>query len=225
MQKYFYPIFKLPDFYVRDYQKQELPLWVKFWLLGKAGRELSEILTGSEFTLLHTIQRKFKLLQFNGNTEQTQLSGKNLFDVEDWYNTLHNLDSNAISKETINGIEYIKFSASNSSIRNYKFMQGKFKENTQYVILAKALRYNNEVTSTGLRIAYTDGTSQEAYISQTTEYNYVIISQANKTINYINLCYANTGFALIRNIQLEEGSTETSYEPYCGGIPAPNPRL
>lgn len=70
MQKYFYPIFKLPDFYIRDYQKQELPLWVKWWLLGKAGRKLSEILTGSEFTLLNTVSRKFKIFELSGRTEQ-----------------------------------------------------------------------------------------------------------------------------------------------------------
>lgn len=81
MQKYFYPIFKLPDYYVRDYQKQELPLWVKWWLLGKAGRKLSEILTGSEFTLLHTLNKKFKIFELKGQTSQETLTGKNLLNL------------------------------------------------------------------------------------------------------------------------------------------------
>ena len=154
-----------------------------------------------------------------GNVNE-KVDNKNKFDSEDWYNTLHNINNNAISKETINGIEYYKFKRANETVGKYPYMKGKFKENTQYVISARALRYNNEATSTGFSIHYTDGTFQDTYIRETIEYDYIVISQANKTIDYICLSYANSYSALIRNIQLEENTAPTSYVPHSEQNPS-----
>lgn len=70
MTKLLYPIYKLPQ---RTYEKN-IPTWIKYWLYTKSFienvMELSEILTGSEFTLLNTVARKFKIFELGGRTEQ-----------------------------------------------------------------------------------------------------------------------------------------------------------
>lgn len=59
MQKYFYPIFKIPEYSREEYNKRILPRWIKWYLYNKNLRELSEILTGSSFTLQDSVRRKF----------------------------------------------------------------------------------------------------------------------------------------------------------------------
>ena len=195
MQKYFYPIFKLPDYYVRDYQKQELPLWVKWWLLGKAGRELSEILTGSEFTLLHTLNKKFKIFELKGQTSQVQLEGKNLVNISE-------VTSSSTSPVTL------------QEFTNYEL--GK-----TYTFSAK-LDFESSSTSgrVRMRITYNDETPT-SYVG-----NYVVgggIKTSDATITItdniesIELQYQPNSVGIkYFDFQLEESSTATSYEPYCG---------
>lgn len=147
-----------------------------------------------------------------------KVSGKNLFDSEDWYNTLHSINSTYMQKETVNGIEYYKFHP--ARIYTYQYMKGEFKENTQYAISCKARKYDNiEYSSTGFIFYYTDGTRTVNYVDNTfEEYDYVLISEPNKTINYIALAYNRGNYVLIRDIQLEENNVSTECEPYVEPI-------
>jgi len=142
---------------------------------------------------------------------------KNLFNSESWYNALSNIDNTAITKEVVNNIEYYKFRASNATIRNYEFMSGKFKQNTQYTISIKALRYNNTSTSTGFRLVYEDDTYDAIYVNSTTETNFVLTSKVDKTLKYIGLSYADSNYVLVRDIMLNEGTTALPYEPFNDG--------
>lgn len=145
-------------------------------------------------------------------------TGKNIFNSEDWYNTLHIVYQTSMTKEVVNGIEYYKFRP--SGIYNYKYMLGQFKENTQYTLSCKARQYEYQArNTTGFLFIYTDGTSSGELINQTiNEYDYKITSQAGKTVSYIRLSYYNNDYQLVRNIQLEEGIQATPYEQFKGGI-------
>ena len=143
-----------------------------------------------------------------------KVTGKNFFNENDWYKSLNSIDTTSISKELIDNEEYFKFKATNSNIRNYKYMEGMFKENTQYTISFLSRKNNaGEAVSTGFQFVYTDDTIDTIYITDTTETLKILSSNGNKTISYIKLSYANGFFALVRKIQLEEG-TATEYEPY-----------
>ena len=138
---------------------------------------------------------------------------KNLFDSEDWYNTLHAISSTSMVKETVNGIEYYKFMP--NDIFNYEYMKGKFKENTIYTL--SCLGMNADGTNnrySGFQIYHTDGTRSLFYINTGEEQKYTVTTLSNKTVDYIILGYNVNGYVLVRNIQLEEGSTATEYHPY-----------
>ena len=149
---------------------------------------------------------------------EVKTTGKNLFDSENWYNTLHNLNNESMTKEVVNGIEYYKFLP--NGIWNYQYMLGKFKENTQYTLTCKARQYDDiTVYSTGFTFVYTDGTHSSGQIELTkTEYDYKLTSLPNKTISYIRLGYAYNRYVLVRNVQLKEGTQLTTYEPFMSHI-------
>lgn len=213
MNKYFYPIFKLPTFYERDYVKEELPLWVKWWLLGKAGRKLSEILTGSEFTLLHTLNRKFKILQIKGNTEQEQLSGKNLLDGA------NPTGANFATATMIGNIIKVSSTATNTTpivmyeINNvqqgdtYRINAIIKNSNGQIVLQTK----QNDSWTTYTILSYNNGTSISGY-------SYVIGTNV-EAIRY--LLYADkstpTGASKsnYENVIVTKNNSDMTYEPYC----------
>ena len=142
------------------------------------------------------------------------VTGKNLFDSEDWYTTLNNIKTESMMKEVVDGIEYYKFKP--DAIYNYQYMMGNFKENTQYILTCKARQYENTGhRSTGFIFCYTDGTSTSVPINTTTtEYDYKIVSDIGKTISYISLSYFYNEYVLARDIQLLEDTVATEYEPY-----------
>lgn len=143
----------------------------------------------------------------------TKYLNRNLFDSELWYETLHNVKNEAMMKETVNGIEYYKFYP--NAIYLKEWMGGKFKENTQYTISFKGLKYDSSnPTATGFTFQYTDGTYTYVAITSDVEQEYELTSKAGKTVKYIGLYYQTNWYALVRDIQLEEGTTATEYEPY-----------
>ena len=147
---------------------------------------------------------------------EVKTNGKNLFNSEDWYTTLNAIKSASMMKENVDGKEYYKFRP--DEIWNYQYMLGQFKENTQYTLTCKARQYENTGhNSTGFVFAYTDGTTTRVFINRTTtEYDYKITSEVGKTISYIRNSYDYNEYVLVRDIQLEEGTQATSYEPYIG---------
>lgn len=205
MQKYFYPIFKLPDYYIRDYQKQELPLWVKWWLLGKAGRKLSEILTGSEFTLLNTVSRKFKIFELSGRTEQEQLEGKNLIAPS------YLINGTFITGDVIrNNSGYVE--TDNTKYRTIRIPNLKAGTYT--------LSINWNYTARLLRI-YKDGVV-ETIPADANTYTFTTTTDGIFGITFRKTDSTNFNDSDFL-VQVELGSIATSYEPYCGGIPSPNP--
>lgn len=146
--------------------------------------------------------------------ENVDNNNPNIFDSEDWYRTLKSINSTDMQKEIVDGIEYYKFKPSN--IYTYEYMKGQFKTNTQYVFTAKARQYNQTTNlGTGIEIWYTDGTKTQQYITKTlTEYDFKITSVANKTIDCIRVPYAYDLYGLMRNMQIQEGTIATPYQPF-----------
>ena len=139
---------------------------------------------------------------------------ENLFDSEKWYEELHAINEDSMTKEVVDDIEYYKFKP--HQIYLHKFMEGQFKENTQYTIRCKARKYDNTTnTSTGLSFAYTDGTYDNSFVQNTlTEYDCVVKSAAGKTVDYIFVSYNYNLPVLVRDIILIEGITLRPYVPF-----------
>ena len=137
----------------------------------------------------------------------------NLFDSERWYNELQNINQDSITKEIVDGKEYYKLLQ--DKVYTHPFMKGEFKENTQYTLIAKARNYEDDQQYTGFRFGYTDGTSTVVYVKRTTtEYDYKIVSDKNKTIQDIKLGYDHKGYVLFRDIMMYEGTDNKEYSPH-----------
>ena len=143
------------------------------------------------------------------------VSGKNLFDTQGWYNWLRSFTTTYVTKKTVDGTNCIYYRPAVTYDKN--FMEGCFKENTQYVLTFRAKGIVGSSTSTGFEFNYTDNRASRIYISNTDSWNnYTLISAKNKTIKYIKMTYNyEQGCYFDENsIQLELGSTATEYEPY-----------
>ena len=143
------------------------------------------------------------------------VSGKNLFDTPGWYNWLRSFTTTYVTKKTVDETNCIYYRPQVTHDKH--FMEGCFKENTQYVLTFRAKGIAGNGTSTGFEFIYTDNKGPRIYISNTDSWNnYTFISEKNKTIKYIRMTY-NYGQGCYfdeNSIQLELGSTATEYEPY-----------
>ena len=92
----------------------------------------------------------------------------------------------------------------------------KVKKNTQYAFSFEIQSTTNTAPIL-LRIKYTDGSDGYSTdkLTTSTEYQRVtIVSELNKTISYIFWVGNDNTIMNVRNLQLEEGTTATNYEPY-----------
>ena len=140
-----------------------------------------------------------------GNVKITSCN-KNLFNIDNFMN-YYNLTETGTDGE----YDYIEYTT--ESRENNKFMQGQFKENTQYTIsfIARQETTKQGVT-TGFVIMHTDGTRIEKTINNDEIWtNYVITSITNKTIDYIAMSYYYSGTVWLSDIQLEENNIKTDY--------------
>lgn len=139
--------------------------------------------------------------------------GKNLLNVKELYPDFAN-DNGGI---TLHTGQLYTFSSSQ------KRLEGVFKENTRYTF---SLHYNiSEDTETSIipQFWYTDGTKSYMYIgvgtgqNRTGEGDVSITSYAGRTVSYFNFTYGTNSKryeAEFSNIQIEEGTSATEYEPY-----------
>lgn len=137
--------------------------------------------------------------------------GKNLLDVKKYYGDYAN-NNGGISVPNSAILYYLTYDCEK--------VAGVFKENTQYTFSCK---YNiAETTTTVLtpRIRYTDGTISNFYIG----YGYrigegvaTLTSNEGKTVESFGFTYGTTSKVFkgeLTEMQLEEGTSATEYEPY-----------
>lgn len=163
---------------------------------------------GTDFTLNNTTDNKFVEFEGSGNTEQEQLEGKNLLD----YKTVEATPNTTVQLIN-NGFKVIGRFAGKIVITGLE-------PNTDYYL--QYIREN--IIGTRLQVTIFGGTETSNRIKDITGSN-TFNTGDNTTINiwFYTSLGGNEGESNFTFIQLEKGTTATSYEPYCGGIPAPNP--
>lgn len=145
-----------------------------------------------------------------------KVSGKNLLNINEYFSD-YITSSNEIS------FNYTNF----RNIYLKKLLQGKFEENTQYTISFDYEITNSSGNGIFVYCTYTDGTGQSQYFdtkwkttsqvtgSQSGTVNFT--SKADATINTIAISYSYADKSCdvkLKNMQIEKGTSATSYEPY-----------
>ena len=180
--------------------------------LESANKEQFATANGNFITANDSVDGNIVDLKLYGKSEQKQYNGKNLFDP-------NKIVSNQVSYK--DGI--IDITQTDGS----ELFDITFKENTQYTISAYASYSNTSGGSLAInciRVRYTDG-STEAILGGFANgvYNFkTYTSEENKTIKSI-INSQQSGHIKLDKLQIEEGTEATSYEPYVGEIPSPNP--
>ena len=141
-------------------------------------------------------------------------NGKNLFDYEE----ILSKNSSTVTKQELNGIQTISW-INNQDTYSQRFLQGNFKENTQYTLTGKLA--SSKVNRLVITICYTDGSSelinyQGRYPNKETFIDINRTSAINKTIDYISGTYSDRErmYIDIDSFQIEEGTEATAYESY-----------
>lgn len=134
-------------------------------------------------------------------------AGKNKFDSDTVLSALTKNNNKYVGKPSYVADNYV--------------ISGGFKTNTRYTLSYKA--YNNTSTSSNFRFifSYTDETEEiiGGFVDTTTEKVIVGTSAENKTISKIKRNYGNGVELTLYDIQLEEGSTATTFAPYSNICP------
>ena len=173
--------------------------------------------TGTDITLNNTAKGRLLDIELKGQTSQVQLEGKNLALFSSMnVGTLTGTLENQIA--TING--------TTANAMNTTF----FLNNSDGVVLEANKTYvisvimKGTVSGSGYRVIYFAGQNIGNVTSNTTR-TFVYTPSENKTVkNFIFDLATNTSFTdFTIKVQIEEGSTATEYEQYCGGIPSPSP--
>lgn len=209
MSKFLYPIMRLPETNEEGIDKnvndRKLPLYLKWWLENRSKQVLSEILTGSNLTLPNSAKnRKFKKFIVNGATEQAQYEGKNLFSGN--YSQFNNTGGEGST------YAYFKLPDDNKNYTLTLIAKNNFTPtDTNFIGFCQKGGTATGVGDTLWAISGTgSGTIEKgAVISRTTytnSFRFLSIYPKNQETlqTFVDNFY----------IQLEEGSSFSSYEPY-----------
>lgn len=149
--------------------------------------------------------------KYDGNTDQQTYSGKNLssyaiYDAED--GRILNMPDLILAAGTYT----ISFDLDSFELGTNSTM-------SLYMSLFNSSGTNVTGDKNLLTIASDTSLSRYNYTFEASEEVHYATSQIRITTN----AYNNGGRCKISNIQIEAGSTATAFEPYVGGVPAPNP--
>lgn len=154
---------------------------------------------------------KENYITLKGDTSQDTTTGKNLFNINDTPSWIGSATSYSVANDilTVTGSWFIGYLID-------------VEKNTDYYIRADRNVITPGDSSTGKLAAYT---STKSYISQSTS-GYLSFNSGDNSQIYILLYVGGVnetkGKVEFSNVQLEKGSTATSYEPYTGRKVSPN---
>ena len=183
--------------------------------------------SGSVITTDEAIEGPLKDYKIYGNTYQNSTSGKNLFlslDTPSSRNlaTYTKINDNSFSLNYTQNV-----STFHSPFVRIDFDITKFKPNTQYTVSKKHIVEGLNFNRNGSIRTYINGVNGAAVNA-----NSITFTTPNEITSlgmYFYLGYENTtkGESTITfyDIQLEEGSIATEFEPYTGGQPSPSPEF
>lgn len=157
----------------------------------------------------------YKIVEIAGNTEQKRLSGKNLININAMVNSSlvnNNNGSYTLTRRTTDGES--RFSA----VQPFTILAG--------TTLHFSLKRHDNDTAIQLLFQNSSGTYPHSiYIGNWATEGSVTITDEN--ITGICLCVLSEAVVgdniTFSEAQLEIGDKATEYEPYCGGVPSPNP--
>lgn len=176
--------------------------------------------SGTNFSLNNTTKNKFIEFLPGGNTEQTQYEGKNLLDLSKCtlrFGTLNN--DNSITSDINDGYyTQINTNSLNSYLLSHKgqsitFSIDKVLENKLISIVIYGQRENSTYQDVSV--------SNSRTVTLTIANDFTSITGLELRINRSNTKFTDTT-TTVSQLMVEEGTTATDYEPYCGGIPSPN---
>lgn len=179
--------------------------------------------SGNPLVLTNVAKEKaLDTLEINGKTEQTQLSGKNLFDK--FSTPIAN--SNIKLTQLENGIRIEKMSSGQWSNVRYKICN--VSDVWGQTINAKSQQIVSVLNETAVyQIGYAD---QKGENRKTMEKKFVVNNENYKDGIILLWLYANTSSEGTKGDYCDYiepmiylGTSVPNYEPYCGGIPSPNP--
>ena len=149
-------------------------------------------------------------IELFGNTEQQNYTGKNLMN----YNN-SNFTASDTSWRFLDG----KSGAYGSNVGTKTNIKTPVVNGTTYTI-----SFNLKTNVLGSNLIYEDETFAASIPDNTIAGQKIRTFTASRDGYVILRVRQTTGEKIqIENIQIEEGSAATSYEPYVGGVPAPNP--
>ena len=206
---------------------------IKDYINGKGKYVTGE---GTSITLENTINTPFNNIILKGNTKQQQYSGKNLLplikgDYNDFNNNvnwkIHNeiIVYNRTNEDLQGGAINLVTGALSQWANNGKDLQ--LKPNTTYTLsLVANGNYTKKENTTAFIMLYLNQ-GKELLIYDKNSNNKYTTTFTTDDKGYFGIClygqYITCTNFMIYNIQLEEGSTATDYEPYVGGTASPNP--
>lgn len=216
MRKYLYIIRKL-----------KIKPWLKYWLIkaGEIKGVLSEILTGTSFTLENSIERVFNKFDLKGNTLQDgtpspenpieiqnvsgnnniKIQNKNLFDVN------NETIIKRLNDSTVNVVNNtLQITKANSGLQERVTVYKQLKPNTTYTLSTNPMSVASQYA--GPRLAAVDEISSSAYPSAIDSLTNTATTNSSGILAIIfTLLTAYTGTFTISEIQLEQGSTSSDY--------------
>lgn len=183
--------------------------------------------SGTSLSLSPTLKGLMQIT-LKGNTSQVQLSGKNKFNKQAIIDNKAYLNESNVSNLTANNSGLSWTATGNDSyvslpatITGGYGMYIEVSENTTYTLsftsnytLKNYIHYiKSDYTFIERNVSL--GSNNEVSFTTPTNCKYIFIrfGASNQSGNTIN----------ITNIQVEQGTTATTYEQYCGGTPSPNP--
>lgn len=200
--------------------------------------------TGSTINLTGTGEAVLDSVKLAGDTYQQTYSGKNLLNVPDGTNSRNNIEisssSGRIRFRNTGTTNYGAFGV-DGALRNANYGDYITWNNLTLPAGTYSLSYFYDSGSTttttvvghGIRvIVYGRPVGSTDRLTENIAQVYVLEENAsvtfttteNKEVNIVVYEYgANETFDLRFRLQLEKSPTPTEYEPYVGGIPAPNP--
>lgn len=158
--------------------------------------------TGTTLSLTPTLPGKL-VLDLKGNTSQVQLSGKNIIASfrESTANRInYNLDTNGLTTTMVLSL------ISNTSVSDVAVNLRTITDAGVYTMGNISL-----VANTRVSFSFTLTTTQ--------------INTLKSTDSVLQLYKGSSGLSgvSVSEVQIENGTTATTYEQYCGGVPSPNP--
>lgn len=176
------------------------------------------------------IALKPKELAIDGDCKQDSTTGKNKFDISTLRTTRPNYTVTAIDRDTY---KYL-INATGTWYNCPDYRINNIKPNTSYTLSYDVLERNlpieknSQIYLDQLDVNGTTITGTNNVISSTGN-GTITVTTESATVAFVikvvtEVSTTTVGsYLVLHNVQVEEGSTATPYEPYTGGQPSPNP--